>query len=84
MSDAMPETAENAAELQTLDLELKDLIRRKYKQHWHRCVGRANSEPEGGLGEDDYAALKTEIRAVFDKIRLIDKKYKLPTLSMYE
>ena len=75
---------EDSAEIAALDLELKALIRRKYKEHWHACVGRAGAAAAGGLANAELSAIQAEIKAVFDRIRLIDKKYTLPTISMHE
>ncbi len=77
MADESGLSAEQQQEMQRLEARLKELLREKYKAYWR---------PKGAPGEEvpDVAAFQGEIKEVFDALRLIDKKYKLPAFSMYE
>ena len=67
--------------LAALEAELVGLLREKYRLHWRaREEGDASEASESGR----LAELQDEIRAVFDRIRLIDKKYKIPPVSMFD
>ncbi len=84
MSDMQVEGNESNTAIAALDAELKTLIRKKFEMHWHPQVGRAADAPKGGLDQSALDAVMDEIKVVFDKIRLIDKKYKLPTIPMHK
>ncbi len=77
MADETSASNDQQQEFERLEAKLKDLLRDKYKAYWHA---------KGTPGEDvpDVATFQGEIKEVFDAIRLIDKKYKLPAFSMYE
>jgi len=76
----MPEESglsrEQQQEMERLEARLKDLLRDKYKRYW-----RAKATP--GQEVPDAGQFQGEIKEVFDAIRLIDKKYKVPPFSMY-
>ena len=66
-----------------LEAQLFSLLRTKYRVHWRE----KNSAGGGSPSQEKQAELKVlreEIKSVFDRIRLIDKKYKIPPLRMFE
>ncbi len=63
-----------------LEAELHELLRRKYKEHWR---GKAGGSVDAA-GQARLQALQEEIKRVFDAIRLLDKKYRIPTMEMRE
>jgi len=69
-------SVEKQQELEALESRLKDLLREKYKKYWH-----AKGSP--GSEVPDVSAFQGEIKEVFDAIRLIDKKYRVPFFSMH-
>jgi hypothetical protein len=77
MAAASEISAEQQQELDRLEGRLKELLREKYTSYWR---------PKATPGEDtpDVSTFQDEIKEVFDAIRLIDKKYKIPHFSMYE
>ena len=77
MAETSELSAEQREELQRLETRLKQLLREKYRQYWH-----AKATP--GQEVPDVSRFQGEIREVFDAIRLIDKKYKIPPFHMYE
>lgn len=62
-----------------LDTRLRELVRQKYREHWRSKDGMAPETAELSR----YNALQGEIKTLFDEIRLIDKKYKLPIFGMH-
>ncbi len=77
MVDETSAEVDQQQEMERLEARLIELLREKYKAYWHA---------KGTPGEDvpDLASFQGEIKEVFDALRLIDKKYKLPAFSMYE
>jgi len=77
MAEAKGLDAEQRQELARLEARLKDLLRRKFKDYWH---------PKATPGRDvpDVAGFQGEIKEVFDSIRSIDKKYKIPYFPLHE
>jgi hypothetical protein len=77
MADETGSNNDQQQEVERLEARLKELLREKYKAYWHA---------KGTPGEDvpDVTTFQGEIKEVFDALRLIDKKYKLPTFSMHE
>lgn len=78
--DAMSEnTGTDQARFEELETRLHELLRSKYHEHWrHKDGGPRNAESQARLAE-----VQEEIRRTFDAIRLIDKKYKIPSLDMH-
>ncbi len=70
-------SAAQQQELDRLEGRLTELLREKYTRYWHPKATPSEEAP-------DVAAFQGEIKEVFDAIRLIDKKYKIPKFSMYE
>ena len=76
----MPEESgpspEQRLELEQLEERLLRLLREKYRRYW-----RAKATP--GVQAPDPSEFQGEIKEVFDAIRTLDKKYKIPAISMY-
>ncbi|MDP6419331.1 MAG: hypothetical protein QF492_05085 [Candidatus Krumholzibacteria bacterium] len=68
----MTDSQDRNPELEALETELRSLLDRKYRQFW-----RPVSSGEEGMNDAEAKALQEEIRKVFDKIRLIDGKYRV-------
>ncbi len=62
-----------------LDARLRELVRRKYQEHWRHKDGRPIAQAE----LSKYNALQGEIKNLFDEIRLLDKKYQLPVFELH-
>jgi hypothetical protein len=79
MSDSAASSGSEDNRLADLDTRLRSLLRRKYDLHWRGKTGQAVDEAAlGSLSE-----LQDEIKALFDEIRLIDRKYAIPVLDMH-
>jgi len=81
MNEANGEAGDQA--LAELEARLFHLLRTKYKVHWREKNTGAEGEVAGEV-ETELAALREQIKAVFDSIRLIDRKYKIPPLRMFD
>jgi len=63
-----------------LEAQLHALLREKYHEHWRPKDGQPlNEEAKQRLSE-----IQTRLREAFDEIRLIDRKYKIPPLRMFD
>lgn len=76
----MSETTEEQARLAELEAQLQALLREKYHQHWRQKDGQPLSPAEA----ERLAGMQERVRALFDEIRKIDRKYKVPPLRMHE
>ncbi len=83
MSETGMASDEREPTREELEAQLFSLLRTKYKVHWRE----KNNEAGGSPSQEKQAELKVlreEIKSVFDRIRLMDKKYKIPPLHMFE
>ncbi len=72
-------TASGDASFKELEARLHELLRKKYHEHWRGKDGGELDE----AGKERLTGLQAEIRETFDAIRLIDRKYKIPSLDMH-
>ncbi|MBM4116355.1 hypothetical protein FJ251_01205 [bacterium] len=76
----MSQIPDEQARLAELEAELHAILREKYHQHWRRKDGKPLPLAE----QERLQALQERLRAVFDAIRMIDRKYRIPPLRMHE
>jgi hypothetical protein len=76
----MSEPTADPARFAELEARLHALLREKYHSHWRRKDGKPLTPAE----QERLAGIQSEIRAAFDEIRTIDRKYKIPPLRMHE
>ncbi len=79
MSDLDVTVGNENERLADLDARLRSLLRRKYHEHWRVKDGR----PVDDAARRALEELQDEIKATFDEIRLIDRKYAVPTIDMH-
>ena len=79
MSDPDAIASDEDSRLAELDARLRSLLRRKYHEHWRGKDGGPLDE----AAQKVLVELQDEIKSVFDEIRLIDRKYAIPTLDMH-
>ena len=72
------------AQIAALEQELISLLRRKYQSYWRRKGSAAAPEAASGEKLAELESLQAQIKSVFDRIRLIDKKYVLPEFRMFD
>jgi hypothetical protein len=76
----MSENSADQARFAELEAQLQALLREKYRVHWRRKDGKPIAADE----QERLAALQAKIKEVFDAIRLIDRKYKIPPQRLRE